>query len=376
MVEIVDQTSARAWLETKGHQTRIRFAARCALRGLPGIGLWSETVESGFAFASFRAAFITTAVATSKDSHSLDLAEAVAATRANSNSGLGGGAPVQIATDAGDGLIFALGAAATSDNSVESAVGSLRCSSGVIRKSADGTENVSEGQAAFSAASMDANAFLDMESRALWGDEVTPEIIQSGWNALKNQLAINGQDWAFWIEWYEGILKGEPLPLDLTRRIALEVTDADWDAGPKRVSERIEEIRLKLKVKTLAEELAEAAYRAQPGTRGIGDNKGPSLEDDLLLVQPTETITWVAASELRHQAESDAPEPSRIEQAVSLLAGVLKAVGLWIAGTVATGISVASVAVIKKGADAWAIQNQDKLVELIDTTLRWLSLMN
>jgi hypothetical protein len=51
-VEITDQTSAKAWLETQDHQTQVWFAARCALRALPGLGTWGDATKSGLAIIS------------------------------------------------------------------------------------------------------------------------------------------------------------------------------------------------------------------------------------------------------------------------------------------------------------------------------------
>ncbi len=53
-----------------------------------------------------------------------------------------------------------------------------------------------------------------------------------------------GTAWSFWIEWYEAILNGTPLPWELTQRIALEVTEAEWDAGQKVVGARIAAIQV------------------------------------------------------------------------------------------------------------------------------------
>ncbi|WP_299828335.1 hypothetical protein [uncultured Roseobacter sp.] len=210
----------------------------------------------------------------------------------------------------------------------------------------------------------------------LWPKQYRVDDVEHAWDALKSQWKADDADWSFWIEWYEAILNGTPLPWDLTQRIALELTDEQWEAGQETVARRISEIRAAFEVQTLANEVAEAAYLAQPGKPGMGHNRPPSVIDEDLPSQAHETIIWAATDELRTQAQAKTPAPSRIKRALSLIAGVLKASGLWVAGTVATGISVAAVTVVKKGADAWAVHNQDKLVELIDAALRWLSLLH
>lgn len=70
-----------------------------------------------------------------------------------------------------------------------------------------------------------------------------PYGLKEGWNRLRAHLSADPETWGFWLEWYEAILDGNPLPWELSFRIATTLTDADWDAGPAHVAGRIEEIR-------------------------------------------------------------------------------------------------------------------------------------
>ncbi|MEP5008562.1 hypothetical protein, partial [Roseobacter sp.] len=63
-VEITDEASARAWLDGQEHQTQVWFAARCAARGLPGIGFAPDATTSGLALAVFRAMVISAGAGT------------------------------------------------------------------------------------------------------------------------------------------------------------------------------------------------------------------------------------------------------------------------------------------------------------------------
>lgn len=358
MVEITDYESAKAWLETQERQTQVWFAARCALRALPGLGLWHLATISGDTLKSFRAALITAATATCQTADVFNYVDAAAS--ASSASAL---------DNAPDGS----SAAATTISA------SLAAAAAAGLTSATRTPAGSAAESCAIAGSVDtatADARAPNQWGPLWGQKEIPEGLIKGWAELKKEWVAYDPAWSFWIEWYEAILNGTPLPWELTQRIALEVTPEEWNAGPGAVATKVEKIRAAYDVQWRADELAQSAYLAQPATRGIGDNKGPSLDDDDLGAQPHETIIWVAASELREQARSESRVKSTIKRALSYIIGVLKATGLWIAGTVATGISIASVTVVKQGADAWAVQNQDKLVELIDATLRWLSLVN
>ncbi len=53
-----------------------------------------------------------------------------------------------------------------------------------------------------------------------------------------------GSPFRFWARWYQSALDGFPLPSAMQRDIAL-IEDADWQAGPARVAERIEDIEVR-----------------------------------------------------------------------------------------------------------------------------------
>ena len=57
----------------------------------------------------------------------------------------------------------------------------------------------------------------------------------------------SGPEWAFWREWYQGFLDGNPLDWELQRRVAL-IDDPIWEAGPEAVAEEIERIRAEYRV--------------------------------------------------------------------------------------------------------------------------------
>ena len=63
MVEITDEDSARVWLENQSHQVRVCFAARAALRGLPGLRDRQDATIGDLAFVSVRAILISAVAA-------------------------------------------------------------------------------------------------------------------------------------------------------------------------------------------------------------------------------------------------------------------------------------------------------------------------
>ncbi len=59
--------------------------------------------------------------------------------------------------------------------------------------------------------------------------------------ALQGFWADGLDQWSFWARWYDGVLKGEPLPWEVQRAVAL-IPDEDWEKGPAWIAEKIREI--------------------------------------------------------------------------------------------------------------------------------------
>ncbi|MEO9897995.1 MAG: hypothetical protein ABJD13_18550 [Paracoccaceae bacterium] len=85
---------------------------------------------------------------------------------------------------------------------------------------------------------------LDFEKPLTWGSlwDKMPPRVHGGYEKLIAHFGNNPKVWGFWLEWYEGILNGTPLPWDLSFQIATTLTEEDWDAGPAHVADRIREI--------------------------------------------------------------------------------------------------------------------------------------
>lgn len=272
MVEITDRNSAEAWLETQTHQTQVWLAVRCALRAMPACGVWEDSTKSGVAFATLRSLLVSTAAATCPateidrfseaavlivaDYSPMDAVDSVAhsaytgtpitaanaaargrASRASSVSGPAHAARSAVAA------VSAAAATATRGTAtpVTVAVDALRGSNSIT--------HFARSAASASAASLDTEHV--MRWNALWAPSSQPIALQEGWVALKQQWQVDENDWSFWIEWYEAILNGTPLPWELTQRIALEVTEDEWDAGPGAVAKRVAEIRRDFEAKPL-----------------------------------------------------------------------------------------------------------------------------
>ncbi|WP_299673866.1 hypothetical protein [uncultured Roseobacter sp.] len=382
MSEILDFDSAGDWLDGQNHQTRVWFGARSALRCLPALETRSEDLFNGF-----RAALIASAASRDHDGGRVRFAKAAGAAaeaiadaalydeEAHERAALSLQCALFTVCDSQqDSVLFArntLGRTAASARELVAPTGPDP--QNPEYKPEDLPDRERAASSIYRAAHLD--SLQPLSWPPLWHDEQLANPFPSLAPSVFGHSDGNSRNRYFLYDWYDAILKGTPLPWELTQRIALEITDRHWESGQAVLERRISEIRAAYDVQVIAHGIAESAHLSQPGGPGMGHNQPPSLADDDLPAQAPETIIWVAADELRTQAQAETPTPSRIKRALSLIAGVLKASGLWVAGTVATGISVATVTVVKKGADAWAVQNQDKLVELIDAALKWLSLL-
>ncbi|WP_300018254.1 hypothetical protein [uncultured Roseobacter sp.] len=263
MVEIADRESAEAWLLKQSHQTQVWFASRCALRALPGLADWDEATKTGLTYSVLRALLIATAVATCSNNDVVALADAAAlshrsvktaADRAINSQFL---QPRSAALATANSVAFAAASADSIARSHQSAAlsASRACASSALsgaRLSVIGQFSRLTGlkpaelaaqseKAGFIAASRD--AANSTRWITLWQPEEQKTALDGSWDSLKKILQADQLDWTFWIEWYEAILAGRPLPWELTQRIALEVERKDWETGQGAVAKRIDEIR-------------------------------------------------------------------------------------------------------------------------------------
>lgn len=240
-VEITDRESAEAWLKTRDHQTQVWFATRCALRALPSAENRFILSSDGLSLSTCRACLISSAASTCTASELYKLR--VPARSAGFKMDIAGSARSAV-----DSL--------TTPVSISAAA--LAWSNGVSEISA---RDSSEYLNAVGNAERDAN--YPENWTALWFGGRIPEKIFDDWNSLKKAWEANDADWSFWIEWYEALLEGTWTNWDLIFRIATEVTEEQWNAGPVVVAERIREIEAEFLIEKLPQ--VNEIYETQEG---------------------------------------------------------------------------------------------------------------
>lgn len=240
LVEIVDEASTRAWLETQPLQVQVWFAARCALRAAPALGLEPDATFRGLVFASFRAMLISAAASTrpAPEMKKLRNSARSAAYSADFSDFAGSGAYPEPATHYASATARSAAYSAATRYGAHSSIYSADAAFYFASTAAHSAYSV---PAAYSVAGDDADA--PMSWARLWRNKRPPEGIDQAWSRLKSRMEAAPEIWGFWLEWYEAILEGEPLSWDLCFRIATALSDKDWDAGPEHVAEEIRKIR-------------------------------------------------------------------------------------------------------------------------------------
>lgn len=180
-----------------------------------------------------------------------------------------------------------------------------------------------------------------LRNKKLWRD-LKSEDQADALSFFDNWHEWAGKNGAFWREWYEGLLDGEPLDWELQRQVAL-IDDAIWEAGPDAVADEIEKIRSKFKLTNRIHELEADLRRVNTNRHGIGGNMPPEMPSETTIAQEL-IIVWHPLQELKEEITKDDPDPNFLQKIVDLL-----------------------VAALRKGF-AWGLQKGDLA---IDSTIKW-----
>lgn len=182
-------------------------------------------------------------------------------------------------------------------------------------------------------AEFQADAFATQTWPPLWSASGPPHWHSQSWKQLENHLrTFEGDIWTFWRRWLVGLAEGAPLPWPLIHRIALELSNEDWQAEPAHVAKRIREIeiefyggapldteRVKERVRELLRDRVHTADMAEGAgnllEKGIREYKEAApancLPDGLEPLEALPGQFWAIASVVRMDAE-----PSEREQAL------------------------------------------------------------
>lgn len=166
----------------------------------------------------------------------------------------------------------------------------------------------------------------ELRSKELWRG-LPSEDQNSARSFFNNWYKWEGRNGAFWREWYQGFLEGEPLDWELQRRVAL-IESAIWKAGAEAVAKEIEKIRATFNLEKHIGELKTELHNATIKRHGIGGNMPPERLDDTSIVQEFVMILR-PLEELNDEIVKDHPDPLLLQKIIEALSSSLKAGLIW-----------------------------------------------
>ena len=117
-----------------------------------------------------------------------------------------------------------------------------------------------------------------------------PEHIDRDVSSLLNFFNSDPKKWAFWHQWYQGYLSGDPVEWLLEYHVS-RIPEAIWDEGVEAVAQEIEQIRKRMAVERAVDDLRQNLGARSLGRFGIGGNHPPGLTSDLQF-QNSVTLIW------------------------------------------------------------------------------------
>lgn len=136
---------------------------------------------------------------------------------------------------------------------------------------------------------------------------------------------IPGGPWAFWIDWYEKVLNGQPQDWDLLQ--AIVDADIDWDGPVEGVNEAIQRVEheyLRDTVNRLKEETSKVLALADD-LPNRGHNNPPELIETDADAKASVTFIWADLDDAEKELDKDDPDPSALKRiGQSLVSGAAK----------------------------------------------------
>lgn len=228
---ITDEESASAWFQRKGRtqEERVALAARATLRALPGLGV-AETGALGELALHVLRAILSSGVAAKMPGDLVQQA-ALAASDLVADAATYAFKYTFPSADRTRSLAYAAHAIVQAGPRDGAHALALAAASGA------------NSAAAYAASERDADEIGQrglerVFDTPLWPGDGVPDFFEAGYTRLRGFWDAAPDTWGFWERWYEGMLKGEPLPWDLQQKVAV-IPDGEWDKGAGRIAEVI-----------------------------------------------------------------------------------------------------------------------------------------
>ncbi len=153
---------------------------------------------------------------------------------------------------------------------------------------------------------------------------------------VRTRWSQPGSPYRFWARWYDGMIRGERMPIGLLRDIAL-INNADWEAGPERIAEVIAGIE---------EDFSDTAYFGEtPGRYGVKLGAIRLQIEGLRLIIEAE---WSAVCARNHVPEPEQASHDQRRELLSRLRELVSELEVIAGGTTDEAIGTELVAVESK----------------------------
>ena len=321
---ITDVESAKAWLEGKPEVVRSTIAARCALRALPALPFASKREPPKNCLFYFRAALFSTISGISKSKLLVPVGN-----RIDEYFSYGlehRTSPDSLSRDA----IGALGRAVHASADRVPKHSRQLCAAYVF-------ENVARKALKFQSPYQEHAISLNHDANrlerltpeqvfleTLWRTSMMPQSLTKHYEQLREFLNSDLESWSFWARWYEGMLKGEPLPWDLQERVAL-IPDEDWKKGPEWIAGKIREIEEGIASSNLETEASEQSENPIDPKIVQSIKQRVGLNRDAITVSASSLLEQIEEERERVRGSNtmDADDRERLLSVLdSLLAGI------------------------------------------------------
>ncbi|EBA07110.1 hypothetical protein [Sagittula stellata] len=232
-----DNDALKAWLKTQSQEVCVAIATRAALRVLPIVAAQSTWKNTGEARQQHESLVLLTVwanlisgVASTCPTPEIKFASSRAAFASSR------------AADSASSIAFAASRAASRASSFAAFAASSSSSFAADSASSADSSSFAASRAA-SRASIEADSDFspdEMFREPLWHGVGVPEGLRSG--DLGPTLLETDQRYEFFNDWYDSMLRGEPLPWALQEKVAL-IPGETWQAGADAVAKAIEEAK-------------------------------------------------------------------------------------------------------------------------------------
>lgn len=375
-----DSSEVAEWLGSLDDGGRRVYAARCALRTLPhmAFGSWRGENEKAALLAFRKALRLCVLERSAPQGNDSEISEAldglIGIELSSKNARLD--ATRYAARAAANAASSAVGStAAGADKAIEAMKAAVSSQeSAALAETLERTLLSMLQAARLDALSESPAGHDEIQASSIWSGMDRPPEVAAVWNALSGDLLAKSAKWEFWRKWYQGMVDGEPLPLDLQREVAL-IPDEDWQNGPEHIARLIAEIEARFALKARIRELEEELSRASTDRLGIGGNNPPEPIADAPWIAKEFTIIWAPLQDLKAEVEREAPEPSRVARLLALLGDALRHGLRWCASKADLIVDSSIKWAVPALGTGYLVLNPDKLSAVIEAGKRLLSIL-